>query len=162
MKKKYEEAQGLTEEMVRREIRGLVEEAYCIDLFRKGGDSRDELIEMMAKASNMTPQAALRAMNPRLRKGCPSQAARNAHPGHWLAVDPAGHGFLVRFDERRHDPGFEVYRSAPSGSDDDPWRTNGCSYNVSDFLDGLAAWSFWPADDSANKVPWPEKDGVML
>ncbi len=104
-----------------------------------------------------TPQAILRDLNPRLRKGCPDQAARSAHPDYWLAISPSGAGFMVKFDLRRgDDPGFEVYRSSGDGRpQSDPFHDPGCSYNVSDFRGGLSDWSFWPCDAHGNKLPWP-------
>lgn len=122
------------------------------------------LVSRAAEQEGRTVQQLLRVVNPRLRKGCPSAAARAAHKGRWLAVNPDGRGFVVEFsDLARDDPGFEVYRTEPRGAPDDPFRDPGCSFNVSAFRGGLAQWSFWPVDAAGNKVRWPEtKAGTLL
>lgn len=122
------------------------------------------LVSRAAGHERRSVQQLLRVINSRLRKGCPSAAARAAHKDRWLAVKPDGRGFVVEFSDRAgDDPRFEVYRMEPRGAPDDPFRDPGCSFNVSDFRGGLAQWSFWPVDAAGNKIPWPTtKAGALL
>lgn len=173
-----DEAQGLTAEIVRAWMK---RNAYRMTVSDSAGEVWDGVrglpvvlyhdgselsgaVERIVANECVGIQAVLREINPRLRKGAPSAAARQAHTGHWIAIAPDGAGYLVRFDERRHggDPGFEMFRSSPRGKQSDPFYDPGCSFCISDFQGGLAEWRFWPVDSAGNKVRWPEKDGVML
>ena len=80
-----------------------------------------------------TVQALLREINPRMRKGRPSQAAITAHGGTWMAAPPLGRNGIVFVNLRvLLDPSW-------------------------------AEWSFWPCDDHGNKVLWPtDANGEML
>ena len=81
-----------------------------------------------------TVQALLREINPRMRKGMPSQAALRAHRGLWLRS--VGTESIATVLSR-------LIEEFPSSRDD-----------VS---------SFWPCDDNGNKVRWPtDANGVML
>jgi len=78
-------------------------------------------------------QALLCKINPRMRKGMPSQAAISAHDGLWIAEPPIGQGGIVVVSLR-------VVL-------DQSW----------------AEWSFWPCDKHVNKVKWStDANGVML
>lgn len=143
MLSKYEESQGLTEEMIAAELAavGGPEEKYLLTLFRKGSTERDNVVDMLARAAGITPQAALRKLNPRLRPW-PSAEARAAHRGHWLAVcTQDGTACMGRFwpaDRWFHHSGNHVMEEG----------------------DNFAR--YWPCDAHGQRVPWPEKDGVML
>ena len=78
-------------------------------------------------------QALLREINPRMRKGVPSQEAITAHGGTWMAAPPLGRNGIVFVNLRvLLDPSW-------------------------------AEWSFWPCDDHGNKVLWPtDANGALL
>ena len=95
-------------------------------------------------------QGMLREINPRLRKGMPSEAALEAHGenGDWVVFRNVLHA--VRFvwtvcDAVQMVSGFDVFRS------DNP-----------EDAAMIAECLFWPCDKHGNKVRWPEKGGVML
>ena len=147
MLSKYEEAQGLTEEMVSEYMTaaGWIDRSgYWI----KGGDrvitlsaEMPYLVDGLARVTGRTAQSILRDMNPRLRPW-PSAAAILAHDGIWIAVDENGNQSMVFFMS-----GKPVQISV-----------NGAEILTCD----LTGWRFWPCDLAGNKIPWPEKDGVML
>lgn len=99
-------------------------------------------------------QALLREINPRMRKGMPSEAARIAHPlGLWLAMpdfDSIGAKVSIVVSLPPDDEGFSVWH--PEGfsfPDSKPHRPE--------------LWLFWPCDESGNKVRWPtDVEGKML
>ena len=102
------------------------------------------LYALAAACGHNTPQGLLREINPRMRKGWPSDKAVRAHT-QWLAQSgPTGHIIcgLMAVD-----------------SDFGP-----CLKSRTARLDKTRAaeWLFWPCDANGNKVRWPEKDGVML
>lgn len=148
MLNKYEEAQGLTEEMVRDYMlrTGWTD---CGGLWQKARDSvaalssemPEALFNGLARVTGRTAQSILRDMNPRLRPW-PSAAAILAHDGIWIAVDENGNQSMVFFMS-----GKPVQISV-----------NGAEILTCD----LTGWRFWPCDLAGNKIPWPEKDGVML
>ena len=84
-------------------------------------------------AAGLTRQEALRQINPRMRKGRPSQAAITAHGGTWMAAPPMGRNGIVFVNLRvLLDPSW-------------------------------AEWFFWPCTECGNKVRWPTDDkGAML
>ena len=95
-------------------------------------------------------QGMLREINPRMRKGMPSEAALEAHGenGDWVVFRNVLHA--VRFvwtvcDAVQMVSGFDVFRS------DNP-----------EDAAMIAECLFWPCDKHGNKVRWPEKGGVML
>lgn len=158
---KLEDAQGLTPEIMRahleakgwKRVDGRVwwRDQTTIDWYPPGSGmmafyepltTPSEMIHKVAKFEKRTIQAILREMNPRFRKGIPSEAARAAHPGPWIVKTLTG-GLLV--GKWRDDPRLGLV--------------------VDSFGQTLQAnpeWSYWPADEEASKVPWPEKDGVLL
>lgn len=102
------------------------------------------LLSRVAAAHGLNMQSLLREINPRMRKGWPSDEAVRAHT-QWLAQSgPTGHIIcgLMAVD-----------------SDFGP-----CLKSRTARLDKTRAaeWLFWPCDANGNKVRWPEKDGVML
>lgn len=94
--------------------------------------------------TNGNVQALIREINPRMRKGWPSDAAVAAH-SHWMARHAKLGCIIVGTIETDPDwvPGLVS-------------RTTHLDKSRS------ADWEFWPCDANGNKVRWPEKDGVML
>ena len=96
-------------------------------------------------------QGMLREINPRMRKGMPSEAARDAHDGFWLAIpDFACMGahapIVVTFDG----DGFGI------------WHPEGFAFPNSK-PKTAHFWHFWPCDKNGNKVRWPtDGEGKML
>ncbi len=85
-------------------------------------------------------QALLREISPRMRKGCPSNAAIQAHDGPWLELRGASRL-----------PGVTEFGSDPDQGQRE-WIEDYCK-------DAL----FWPCDRYGNKVRWPtDANGVML
>ena len=111
----------------------------------------DTLFKLSVDFGFGSVQALLREINPRMRKGMPSEAARDAHDGFWLAVpDFACMGahapIVVTFDGEGfgvwHPEGFALPDSTPTHAH---------------------LWHFWPCDEHGNKVRWPtDADGKML
>lgn len=99
-------------------------------------------------------QALLSKINPRMRKGMPSKAARDAHPlGLWLALpefECIGAVVTIVVSLPPDDDDFAVWH--PEGfafSDTKPKRPE--------------QWAFWPCDEHGNKVRWPtDSQGNML
>jgi len=112
------------------------------------------LVELSVDFGLSSVQALLREINPRMRKGMPSEAARIAHPlGLWLAMpdfDSIGAKVSIVVSLTHDDDGFAVWH--PEGfslPDSKPHRPE--------------LWLFWPADESGNKVRWPtDANGAML
>jgi hypothetical protein len=90
-------------------------------------------------------QAILREINPRMRKGWPSEAAVQTH-ARWLAKSgPTGHIICGMMEI---DPAFGP-----------------CLKSRTARLDKVRAddWFFWPCDEHGNKVRWPtDAEGNML
>ena len=109
------------------------------------------LSQMAVHFDKANEQALLREINPRMRKGMPSEAARDVHDGFWLAVpDFACMGahapIVVTFDGDGfgvwHPEGFALPDSTPKHAH---------------------LWHFWPCDEHGNKVRWPtDAEGKML
>ena len=103
------------------------------------------LYALAAACGHNTPQALLREINPRLRKGWPSDEAIAAAKK-WVAKHPKGVIFVG-----------EIL--------DDPERGPGLAVSLTTRLDKnqLDGWSFWPCDEYGNKVRWPtDAEGKML
>ena len=140
-----DEWQGLTRELVDR-VRHVAPSAHVS--FKMGLGAA---IERIAAIVGSTPQAILREINPRMRKGMPSRAALEAHGenGDWVVFRNVLHA--VRFvwtvcDAVQMVSGFDVFRS------DNP-----------EDAAMIAECSFWPCDKHGNKVRWPtDADGKML
>ena len=97
-------------------------------------------IEAVSELCGETPQALLREINPRMRKGCPSNAAIQAHDGPWLEL---------RGVSRM--PGVTEFGLDPDQSQRE-WMEDYCK-------DAL----FWPCDRHGNKVRWPtDAEGKLL
>ena len=110
----------------------------------------DTLFKLSVDFELASVQALLREINPRMHKGMPSEAARDAHGGPWV-----GH------------MGGEF-----------PLVAIGCWNDDGSFNAGLMSWdehkveaaallkhpcAFWPCDANGNKVLWPtDANGALL
>ena len=139
-----DEAQGLTPQMVREWLANLdpaIMPSACIS---------DDIIAV-SELCGETPQALLREINPRMRKGMPSEAARIAHgeTKDWLCMGYMLHA--VRFcwsvnDHVQMVDGTDVFSTERS---EDTAMIERCA--------------FWPCDEHGNKVRWPtDAEGKML
>ena len=109
------------------------------------------LYALAAACGHNTPQALLREINPRMRKGVPSASAIVAHEasgGHWLAKSAQNGGVL------------RVLRWSVTDAAAKLDALNASQSLHRDYVP--PSWHFWPCDANGNKVRWPEKDGVML
>lgn len=94
----------------------------------------DTLFKLSVDFELASVQALLREINPRMRKGMPSQAALRAHRGLWLRS--VGTESIATVLSR-------LIEEFPSSRDDGSF--------------------FWPCDDNGNKVRWPtDAEGKML
>jgi len=93
-----------------------------------------------AAAESMSVQALLREINPRMRKGAPSKAARDAmRPCYWLAAWIAGGRYSANL-----------------------WDSDLMDHFAESPHD-IAGWFFWPCDRYSNKIRWPtDAAGNML
>ena len=109
------------------------------------------LYALAAACGHDTPQALLREINPRMRKGMPSDAALAEHD-EWIVCTPFGATFIAEISYGGSDDGFSIMM---------PPINDHCD---AEFI-AEKHWPeclFWPCDEHGNKVRWPEKDGVML
>jgi hypothetical protein len=150
-----DEAQGLTADMVREWMLGHGWKLGPAELDRSGylapglfwthehhsgwwDGAVLERLDYLAEHHGLSIQALLRQINPRLRKGVPSEAARAAHQLAWVGVSGSGLNIMV-------------------GQWDGGAFRRGNTYAVH-----VDEWSFWPIDMSGSKIRWPERDGVLL
>lgn len=104
------------------------------------------ILAIIATHEEMTLQALLREINPRMRKGCPSEAARRKHDGFWLMRLPYSPPTVVKWNESQ------------AG-----WQAQQVNCNDVVSFDDAAHCFFWPCDAEANKIRWPTDDnGNML
>ena len=157
-----DEFQGITSEMIQAWLlatgwKQVEQMAYQLDappvrtgwLFRRGdetvgtGADISYVLANLSRLSCKTPQALLREINPRMREGVPSEAARQAHPGNWLVS-----GCLNQSKEKH----FEVWHS----------RNLHLASNYPYNPDGKRI-ECWPLDEHGSKVRWPtDSEGKML
>lgn len=144
-----DEAQGLTEKMVREYLErqewtydGRVD---SVTGWRRGKDAftlcaldLHYSLDWLARKEGRSVQALLRDINPRMRRGVPSEAAKQAHSMSWVGRSPYGGIMIGQWDG-------PIFRRDAHG-----------------FASSPEEWSFWPCDAHGNKVRWPERDGVML
>ena len=109
-------------------------------------------IERIAAIVGSTPQALLREINPRWRKGFPSNAALAEHD-EWLIRAPWGAEFVAHISYGGSDDGYMIMIPPDSESGD----CGGIEESV---------WGdcfYWPCDGNANRVRWPvDAEGKML
>ena len=138
-----DEWQGLTSAMVQQwaedhgyqyRVSGLVKGGYVSFANPLRPDAIGWLVPLLADRTKLSPQAFLREINPRMRKGMPSQAALRAHRGLWLRS--VGTESIATVLSR-------LIEEFPSSRDDGSF--------------------FWPCDDNGNKTRWPtDAEGNML
>ena len=108
------------------------------------------VVDLLAQSYERSVQSILREINPRMRKGMPSEAARKACP-FWLVRDiETGEVELHRTE------GAALY----SASDYKSGALKTEAVALRDFGDWM---EFWPCDANGNKVQWPtDAEGNML
>ena len=109
----------------------------------------DTLFKLSVDFELASVQALLREINPRMRKGVPSQEAINAHADrHWVAKS-SQRGGVTRIIEIAMGSVVMV-------------QTLSETQRIG--LDSLPeGWHYWPCDDHGNKVRWPtDATGEML
>lgn len=111
------------------------------------------ILASMSDGAGGTAQSMLRQINPRMRKGCPSEAARRAHDGFWLMRQPYSPPAAVRWVGPASVGEWQMQQSLPM-------CPNHPNYSISQ--SESAHCFFWPCDAEGNKVRWPEKNGVLL
>ena len=140
-----DEFQGLTAEMVR-------EWLHNLDPSIKPSASMADDIAAVSELCGETPQALLREINPRMRKGMPSDAALAEHD-EWIVCTPFGATFIAEISYGGSDDGFSIMM---------PPINDHCD---AEFI-AEKHWPeclFWPCDEHGNKVRWPtDADGKML
>lgn len=178
MKRFLDEEQGLTEEMVTGYARrhGWTSRATATGMRwsppgsspgKNGSFSQADPLTLLARIADhegRSMQEMLRIVNPRMRP-LPSPEARKAHNGRWIAMNPEGRGYIISFDEMYLDTSFSqqivsftthIHRRRGEGGE----LVEEQVFRITE--DQLARWLFWPCDEMANKVIWPEKNGVMI
>jgi len=94
-------------------------------------------------------QELLSKINPRMRKGMPSQAARAAHAGPWVG-HMGGEFPLVTIGHWGDDGSFTAGLML--------WDAR----KVAEAAEAKYQCAFWPCDEHGAKVRWPEENGAML
>ena len=170
-----DESQGLTREMVDHYLnrngwcnmpdpdQRLLKPQYAHLSFKMGLGAA---VERIAAIVGSTPQSILREINPRMRKGMPSEAAINACP-FWLVRDSETHeielhlarkGRLYALCDCAEKLGGRVVVDVLQGIVMEWERLS--PLHLKDFGDVM---QFWPCDKHGNKVRWPtDADGKML
>lgn len=94
-------------------------------------------------------QGLLCKINPRMRKGMPSQAARAAHAGPWVG-HMGGEFPLVTIGHWGDDGSFAAGLML--------WDAR----KVAEAAEAKYPCAFWPCDEHGAKVRWLEENGAML
>jgi hypothetical protein len=110
------------------------------------------LSQIAADFDKPNEQALLREINPRMRKGMPSDAALAEHD-EWIVCTPFGATFIAEISYGGSDDGFSIMM---------PPINDHCD---AEFI-AEKHWPeclFWPCDEHGNKVRWPvDAEGKML
>ena len=110
------------------------------------------LSQIAADFGKANEQALLREINPRMRKGMPSDAALAEHD-EWIVCTPFGATFIAEISYGGSDDGFSIMM---------PPINDHCD---AEFI-AEKHWPeclFWPCDEHGNKVRWPtDAAGKML
>lgn len=110
------------------------------------------VLETVAACEKRGIQALLREINPRMRKGMPSDAALAEHD-EWIVCTPFGATFIAEISYGGSDDGFSIMM---------PPINDHCD---AEFI-AEKHWPeclFWPCDEHGNKVRWPtDANGNML
>ena len=164
-----DESQGLTREMVDHYLnrngwcnmpdpdQRLLKPQYAHLSFKMGLGAA---VERIAAIVGSTPQSILREINPRMRKGMPSDAAAKAHGdgGWWVfqhLADADGSALCGRSGGELHMA--QMVMSSASGDVRFYWERG----LMGEPCDEACMW--WPCDEHGNKVRWPtDADGKML
>jgi len=117
------------------------------------------VVDLLAQSYERSVQSILREINPRMRKGMPSEAARKAsrhNGGMWIAsrgeLGKGGTIVFVCFDSDSED-GLPL--AIWDGEEWDHWEVEPREIENE--------WSFWPCDEHGNKTRWPtDAEGKML
>lgn len=146
-----DESQGMTREMVDHYLnrngwcnmpdpdQRLLKPQYAHVSFKMGLGAA---IERIAAIVGSTPQAILREINPRMRKGWPSGNALANHD-RWIARTPYGDLIVCRWRP--------------------PYMVNAAGGGDFALREQCEHWEFWPCDEHGNKVRWPvDAEGKML
>ena len=146
-----DESQGMTREMVDHYLnrngwcdmpdpdQRLLKPQYAHVSFKMGLGAA---IERIAAIVGSTPQAILREINPRMRKGWPSGNALANHD-RWIARKPYGDLIVCRWRP--------------------PYMVNAAGGGDFALREQCEHWEFWPCDEHGNKVRWPvDAEGKML
>lgn len=140
----YDEAQGLTNEMVADYLTRQGWTAGEISSTAKR-TTQDSALGWISKCKGLSLQQLLREINPRMRTW-PSTEARKAHRGPWLVLYIESGAMFVG-DFRPYD--LDVCASRSIHAD--------IIFDTDEFA------RFWPCDERGNKVRWPETAaGEML
>lgn len=112
----------------------------------------DTLFKLSVDFGFGSVQALLREINPRMRKGMPSDAALAEHD-EWIVCTPFGATFIAEISYGGSDDGFSIMM---------PPINDHCD---AEFI-AEKHWPeclFWPCDANGNKVRWPtDAQGNML
>ena len=146
-----DEWQGLTREMVDHYLnrsgwcnmpdpdQRLLKPQYAHVSFKMGLGAA---IERIASIVGSTPQAILREINPRMRKGMPSGEALSRHD-RWIVSKSDGTAVMCRWRP--------------------PYMVNAAGGGDFALPEQCKQWKFWPCDEHGNKVRWPtDSEGKML
>lgn len=153
-----DEWQGLTSDMVQQwaeghgyqyRVSGLVKGGYVSFANPLRPDAIGWLVPLLADRAKLSPQAFLREINPRMRKGMPSQAARAAHAGPWVG-HMGGEFPLVTIGHWGDDGSFTAGLML--------WDAR----KVAEAAEAKYPCAFWPCDEHGAKVRWLEENGAML
>lgn len=157
-----EEWQGMTADMVREWLQGkgaTHSQGYwrhSLGIYPDGSSGgllwSDTLHALARDFCASRIQALLREINPRWRKGFPSNAALAEHD-EWLIRAPWGAEFVAHISYGGSDDGYMIMIPPDSESGD----CGGIEESV---------WGdcfYWPCDGNANRVRWPvDAEGKML
>ena len=109
----------------------------------------DTLFKLSVDFELASVQALLREINPRMRKGMPSEAARVAHGGPWVG-HMGGEFPLVTIGHWGDDGSFAAGLML--------WDAR----KVAEAAEAKYPCAFWPCDEHGAKVRWLEENGAML
>ena len=144
-----DEFQGLTPQMVREWLReqgfdmrigGLLHAGrYLVEWepIESAWRSTEASLYAVAQYRNQSVQSLLREINPRMRKGWPSDEALAMHD-RWIVRKPDGAVIVCRWRP--------------------PYMVNAAGWRANMDLEQCEQWEFWPCDEHGNKVRWPEQD----
>ena len=109
----------------------------------------DTLFKLSVDFELASVQALLREINPRMRKGMPSEAARESHGGPWVG-HMGGKFPLVAIGYWGDDGSFAAGLML--------WDAR----KVAEAAEAKYPCAFWPCDEHGAKVRWLEENGAML